>query len=91
MADLAATLNPASFFYQRTPEEVHSYMQEDDLVWHEKVDMHTIQPIPRMIHAAFPHTGGIGYKKQIFKLSHRIYSITCGKWKTIRKSNTLFS
>lgn len=72
LAAIAVTNNPDSAFWSKTPEEVIKYMKDNHLVWHEKEDMHTLQPIPQILNRAFPHTGAIGYKKQTYKLAHRI-------------------
>lgn len=48
----------------KTPEEVRAYRKENNLTWHERYDMKTMDLIPREIHGAIPHDGGIArYKK----------------------------
>ena len=48
----------------KTSEEVRAYRKENNLTWHERYDMKTMDLIPREIHGAIPHDGGIArYKK----------------------------
>lgn len=84
LANVAVTQNPSSVFYKKTPEEVHEYMQNNNLVWHEKEDMHTLQPIPKELNAAFRHTGGIGYRRQTLKLAKRIENKIGKKWRLVK-------
>ena len=75
MADEAVTRNPQSPFFGKTPEEVHQFMVDHSLIWHEKEDRHTLMPVPADLHGAFRHTGGIGYEKQFGKLCIRVSAI----------------
>lgn len=48
----------------KTPEEVRAYRKENNLTWHERYDMKTMDLVPREVHGAIPHDGGIArYKK----------------------------
>ena len=92
LADIAVTKNPQSIFYQKSPEEVYQYRLKNGVVWHEVEDMHTIQPIPKEINAAFKHTGAIGYKGQILKLAKKTERIIGKRWRLVKgKLKTSFS
>lgn len=49
-----------------TVKEIRRYMKENNLTWHETADRKFIIPVPSIINAAFPHTGGIS-KQQSFE------------------------
>lgn len=89
-ADKAVTQVKGSIFYEKTPEEVHAYMVEHDLVWHECEDRRTVIPIPRIINNSFPHTGGMGLERQLFQLGLRLQQkLKNGSWVCIRRLRTI--
>ncbi|MDT2732745.1 HNH endonuclease [Streptococcus parauberis] len=47
-----------------SPREAREYRKENKLTWHERSDVRTMDLVPREIHSAIPHSGGIAeYKK----------------------------
>ena len=50
-----------------TPQDIKDYRNENDLSWHERSDMKTMDLVPRNIHANIPHSGGISEAKKIGK------------------------
>lgn len=46
-----------------TPEEVETWMEENNYTWHECQDCKTMQKVPNEIHANVPHEGGVSVYK----------------------------
>ena len=46
-----------------SPKEIENYREENGLTWHECADGKTMQLIPRDIHSACPHSGGVSEMK----------------------------
>jgi len=42
-----------------TAQDVEAYRKENNLTWHERSDMKTMDLVPTIIHANVPHAGGI--------------------------------
>lgn len=47
-----------------TAQDVKEYRKENNLTWHERADMKTLDLVPQDVHAPIPHDGGISAKKQ---------------------------
>lgn len=51
---------------QWTPDDMQEYRKENNLSWHERSDMRTLDLVPQEIHGNIPHSGGISaYKNTI--------------------------
>ena len=48
-----------------TPQDVREYRKENNLSWHERGDMKTLDLVPQEIHGNIPHSGGISVAKKI--------------------------
>lgn len=48
-----------------TPDEVRQYRKENELTWHERSDMKTMDLVPSVIHNNIPHSGGISAIKGV--------------------------
>jgi len=48
-----------------TPQEVKNYRKENNLTWHERSDMKTMDLVPQEIHGNIPHSGGISSYKRL--------------------------
>lgn len=48
-----------------TPQEAKQYRKEHRLTWHERSDMKTMDLVPREIHDAIKHSGGIAKAKRL--------------------------
>lgn len=46
-----------------TAQDIKEYRKENNLTWHERSDMKTLDLVPQEIHASIPHDGGISAKK----------------------------
>ncbi|MDE6978879.1 MAG: HNH endonuclease, partial [Helicobacter sp.] len=40
-------------------QDVREYRKENNLTWHERSDMKTLDLVPQEIHGNVPHSGGI--------------------------------
>ncbi len=50
-----------------TPQDIKQYRKENNLTWHERSDMKTMDLVPQEIHGNVPHSGGISEKKNQLK------------------------
>ncbi len=48
-----------------TAGDVADYREQNNLTWHEKSDMKTMELVPTDIHANIPHSGGVSKIKQV--------------------------
>lgn len=46
-----------------TADDIKKYRQENNLTWHERSDMKTMDLVPQEVHGNIPHSGGISAKK----------------------------
>ena len=46
-----------------SPQKIKEYRKENNLSWHERSDMKTIDLVPQEIHGNIPHSGGISVAK----------------------------
>ena len=46
-----------------TAQDVKNYRKENNLSWHERSDMKTLDLVPQEVHGNIPHSGGISEKK----------------------------
>jgi hypothetical protein len=54
-----------------TQEKVEAYRKENNLTWHERSDMETMDLVPSEVHGNIPHQGGIAaYKKESSEVSN---------------------
>ena len=47
-----------------TPQDIRNYRKENNLTWHERNDMKTMDLVPTEIHGNIPHQGGISVLKE---------------------------
>lgn len=47
-----------------TPDDVRAYRKENNLSWHERSDMGTMDLVPSVVHGNIPHSGGISAAKR---------------------------
>lgn len=47
----------------KSKAQVDAFMRQNELTWHEKEDMMSVQIIPREVHAMVPHDGGVSNAK----------------------------
>jgi len=45
------------------PEDIKEYRKENNLSWHERSDMKTLDLVPQEVHGNIPHSGGISVAK----------------------------
>ncbi len=45
-------------------QDIKDYRKENNLSWHERSDMKTLDLVPQEVHGNVPHSGGISAKKQ---------------------------
>lgn len=48
-----------------TPKDVEDYRRKNNLTWHERSDMKTMDLVPRDVHNNIPHSGGISVAKHL--------------------------
>jgi len=46
-----------------SPQDIKEYRKENNLSWHERSDMQTIDLVPQEVHGNVPHSGGISAAK----------------------------
>lgn len=46
-----------------TPQNIKNYRKENNLSWHERSDMKTLDLVPQEVHGNVPHSGGISVAK----------------------------
>lgn len=46
-----------------SPQDIKEYRKENNLSWHERSDMKTIDLVPQEVHGNVPHSGGISAVK----------------------------
>jgi len=46
-----------------SPQDIKEYRKENNLSWHERSDMQTIDLVPQEVHGNIPHSGGISAAK----------------------------
>jgi len=46
-----------------SPQDIKEYRKENNLSWHERSDMKTIDLVPQKVHGNVPHSGGISVAK----------------------------
>jgi len=46
-----------------SPQDIKEYRKENNLSWHERSDMKTIDLVPQEVHGNVPHSGGISAAK----------------------------
>lgn len=66
---------------------VRSYMEENNLTWHECGDRKHVIMIPSDINKTFAHTGGIAMQKNIDRFLESLNSTTKGKMVLYRTLN----
>ncbi len=47
-----------------SPQDIRKYRKENNLSWHERSDMKTLDLVPHEVHINIPHSGGISAAKQ---------------------------
>ncbi|CAA6808819.1 MAG: Unknown protein [uncultured Sulfurovum sp.] len=50
-----------------SPQDIKEYRKENNLSWHERSDMNTIDLVPQEVHGNVPHSGGISVAKSMNK------------------------
>jgi len=56
---------------QWSPHDIKDYRKENDLTWHERSDMKTIDLVPQEVHGNISHRGGISVIKDILNKNNQ--------------------